>query len=270
MRIRSSYSLSCRREGMRRISQIQRGATLVVTLIILIAVSLMGVSSAHIALLGEKASRNDRDRQIAFQAAEAALLDAELDVSGSPDKGRTRSALFASNKADGFVDNCGAGTKNVYLGLCLQSGDQARIAWLAVDFLDEAPDTTRTVPYGRFTGQSFPTGFGMLPAKPPRYIIELIPYSKAGENAAIEERSYVYRITAVGFGAREGTRVMLQTVYSKEKKQHSIPAPNESDEADDAKSILSFDKHEILVPIGRLSWREITNWQELRDEAIRK
>jgi type IV pilus assembly protein PilX len=200
---------------MRGVSRGERGATLVVTLIILIAVSLMGISTAHIALLGEKSSRNDRDRQIAFQAAEAALLDAELDISGPPDGGRTRSILFASHRTDGFTDGCGAGVKNVYLGLCQHGGDQSRIAWLIVDFLDETPATMRTVPYGMFTGQAFQTGTGMLPAKPPRYIIELIPYSRAGENAAIEERSYVYRITAVGFGAREGTRVMLQTVYSK-------------------------------------------------------
>jgi type IV pilus assembly protein PilX len=215
MRICRPYRSPGLENSLRCIPRGQHGATLVVTLIILIAVSLMGVSATHIALLGEKSSRNDRDRQIAFQAAEAALLDAELDIRGSPDGGRTRSALFASHSAEGFIDGCGAGAKNIYLGLCQHSGDQSRIAWLIVDFLDEAPGTMRTVPYGMFTGQSFQTGVGMLPAKPPCYIIELIPYSQAGENAAIEARSYVYRITAVGFGAREGTRVMLQTVYSK-------------------------------------------------------
>lgn len=215
MTMPNSYPIRRLRNSLHRVLREEHGATLVVTLIILIAVSLMGVSTAHIALLGEKSSRNDRDRQIAFQAAEAALLDAELDISGSSDEGRTRSTLFVSHRADGFIDGCGAGTMNVYLGLCLHSSDQGRIAWLNVDFLDDAPATMRTVPYGMFTGQAFRTGVGMLPAKPPRYIIELIPYFKAGENAAIEERSYVYRITAVGFGAREGTRVMLQTVYSK-------------------------------------------------------
>lgn len=50
----------------------------------------------------------------------------------------------------------------------------------------------------------------------PRYIIELLPYVAAGENAELAERSYLYRITAVGFGAKDGTRVMLQTVYRKE------------------------------------------------------
>lgn len=193
-----------------------RGATLVVTLIILIAVSLIGISTAHIALLGEKSSRNDRDRKVAFQAAEAALLDAETDISQSPDQGNSRSMLFAADRTEGFVEGCSIGADSPYLGLCRQGGDSEVAAWLSVDFLDDSAKTTRTVPYGMFTGRPFETGQGMSPSRTPRYIIELMPYVAAGENAEIEHRSYLYRITAVGFGAKEGTRVMLQTVYRKE------------------------------------------------------
>ena len=65
----------------------QYGATLLVTLLMLVVVLLLGIAAAQIALQGEKSSRNDRDRQIAFQAAEAALLDAEMDIEQSPDAG---------------------------------------------------------------------------------------------------------------------------------------------------------------------------------------
>ena len=61
---------------MVRASGRQRGASLIVSLLMLVAVLVLGISAAQIALQGEKASRNDRDRQIAFQAAEAALMDA--------------------------------------------------------------------------------------------------------------------------------------------------------------------------------------------------
>lgn len=195
---------------------LQRGATLIVTLIILIAVSLIGISTAHIALLGEKSSRNDRDRNIAFQAAEAALLDAEWDISRSPDEMRSRSRLFGSHKTEGFVEGCGAGAANIYLALCWHGSSPHHSAWLAVDFLDDSPKTMKTVPYGMFTGQPFETAKGMAPARLPRYIIELIPFGAVGENAALGDQSYVYRITAVGFGSRDSTRVMLQTFYRKE------------------------------------------------------
>jgi type IV pilus assembly protein PilX len=199
-----------------RDSAAQDGATLIFTLIILIAISLVGISAAHIALLGEKSSRNDRDRKIAFQAAEATLLDAEREINQSSDQNGSRSALFASHKTAGFMGGCGSGDDNPYLGLCRHGGDGAIEPWLAVDFLDEAAASAQTVPYGKFTGQVFETGKGMSPSRTPRYIIELLPFATAGENAEIEGRSYFYRITAVGFGAKDGTRVMLQTVYHKE------------------------------------------------------
>ena len=194
----------------------QQGASLIVSLLMLIVVSLLGISGAQIALQGEKASRNDRDRQIAFQAAEAALLDAELDIEHSPDAAKSRSQLFAKNSAQGFPGEagCHAGVANVQLGLCQRAYDGAPPVWQTVNFLDDGLTSTNSVPYGRFTGQIFATGKGSLPAKVPRYVIELMSYNKQGESA--DEPSYFYRITAIGFGAREVTQVVLQTFYRKE------------------------------------------------------
>lgn len=206
------------RAGVRRSASVggQHGASLVIALLMLVAVVLLGVSAAQTALQGEKASRNDRDRQIAFQAAEAALMDAEMDIEHSPDAARTRSAIFSRRKAEGFVDGCGGGEANVFLGLCTRAAEGAAPAWLAVDFNQTAPATARSVPYGKFTGQTFQAGQGSLPVRQPRYIIELMTYNKPGESAAIGERTYFYRITAAGYGMRETTRVVLQTFYRKE------------------------------------------------------
>jgi type IV pilus assembly protein PilX len=194
----------------------QHGASLIVALLMLIAVVLLGISAAQIALQGEKTARNDRDRQIAFHAAEAALTDAETDIEHSPDATRTRSRIFSRNKADGFVDGCGAGDANIFLGLCAHAAEGMTPVWLTVDFNNVATSTARSVPYGKFTGQTFQAGQGPLPGKLPRYIIELMVYNKAGESAELAGRSYFYRVTAVGFGVRETTRVVLQTLYRKE------------------------------------------------------
>lgn len=191
----------------------QSGASLFVALIMLIAVLLLGLSGTRIALQSEKAARNDRDRQVALQAAEAALMDAELDIEGSPDAARSRSAIFGPERAEGFSADCAASASR-YLGLCLHAPDGARPAWQMVDFLDDS-FTGRSVAYGRFTGQSFQTGTGMLPARLPRYIIELMSYNKAGEAADLGGLTYFYRVTAIGFGARESTQVVLQTFYRK-------------------------------------------------------
>lgn len=189
------------------------GVALIMSLVILIVVLLLGISAAQNTLQGEKASRSDRDRQIAFQAAEAALMDAERDIEGAGPGASSRSSLFAVDRNEGFMPGCGAGIGNRYLGLCLPNADPALPVWQAVDFLDDSPQA-KSVPYGRFTGQLLPAGEGTLPARPPRYIVELLADNQAGESAEAEKH-YLYRITAVGFGARDTTQVALQTFYRK-------------------------------------------------------
>ncbi|MBS0318586.1 MAG: pilus assembly protein PilX, partial [Proteobacteria bacterium] len=75
----------------------QRGASLLVVLLILMVVTVLGLGSAQIAMMGERGARNDRDLQVAWQAADAALLDAEADMMGSG--GTTRGALFDGRNA---------------------------------------------------------------------------------------------------------------------------------------------------------------------------
>ena len=191
----------------------QYGASLVVSLLMLVVILLLGSSAAEMALQSEKASRNDRDRQVAFQAAEAGLMDAELDIENAP--ANSRSSLFAPDSRLGFVDGCGSGLGNVQLGLCNPSAAADIPVWESVDFMD-ASDNARTVPYGRFTGQSFQTSGGILPGRVPRYVIELMTYNRPGEDAGQGATTYFYRITAIGFGMRDSTQVVLQTYYRKE------------------------------------------------------
>ena len=194
----------------------ESGTTLIMTLLMLIVVLMLGTASAQMALQGEKSARNDRDHQIAFQAAEAALIDAEMDIEHSPDPLRSRSHLFTAeglqDLSDAVEGECGAGEANVLLGVCRQLQRETLPAWSKIDFLASGA-TMVSVPYGHFTGQSFQTGVGVLPVAPPRYLIEYLPYRSPGQSA--EQVEYVYRITAVGFGVRETTQVALQSFYRK-------------------------------------------------------
>lgn len=193
-----------------------RGATLIMTLMLLVVVLLLGASAARIAMQGEKSARNDRDRQIAFHAAEAALLDAEMDIEHSPDPVRSRSHLFAIEAAQDLLQlnegECGSGHGNVLLGICRQLIENALPAWQRVSLTD-ADSGAVSVGYGHFTGQALQIGVGNLPFALPRYIIEFMPYRRPGERAV--RAGYVYRITAIGFGARLSTQVVLQSFYRK-------------------------------------------------------
>ena len=195
----------------------QRGAALLMSLLIVLALLIIGVSAARSALHAERAARAERDRHIALQAAEAALADAERDIEGGSDPASARAALFATDNAIGFDPGCGKGPA-INRGLCAHEAAPAISAWQSTNLAE--PDAATSVAYGSFTAARMPTGQGALPARLPRYLIELMPFARAGEDAA-QRRGNFYRITAIGFGTRDTTRVVLQTFYLKPARQAS-------------------------------------------------
>jgi type IV pilus assembly protein PilX len=193
----------------------QRGIALVVSLVLLIMVLLLGVSAAQLSLQGEKAARSERDRNVAFLAAEDALKDAEHDVDDSSDP--VRSAAFSSG--DGFEEACGAGGGSGSAGLRIRAPASAKPVWQVVDLAGIEDGGGCTVAHGAYTGAAMPTGEGFLPFKKPRYLIERMECHQPGDDASAgASPRYCYRVTAIGFGARSETEVVLQSVFSKPEK----------------------------------------------------
>lgn len=62
----------------------QRGVTLIIVLLLLLIMTLLGLASFRSTIMQEKMSSNLLDRSIGFQAAEAALREAEAVAAGSP------------------------------------------------------------------------------------------------------------------------------------------------------------------------------------------
>lgn len=217
-----AHRFPCRPGG--RGHQEQRGAALVTALFLVLAVLMMSVSGTRASLAAVQSARHERDRHVALQAARAALLDAERDIAGAAGPASPRTAIFVAANAGAFMPGCAGSGEHA--GLCAQAAPPGVPAWQAVDLDSEA-----AVEYGRFTGASMPTGAGLLPARAPRYIVELL----AGPGL---EPSY--RITAIGFGASATTRVVLQGYYRRAG---------------------------ATAPARRLGWREIANWPELHAAA---
>ena len=69
----------------------QRGVSLVIVLVFLVTIMLLGLSAAMIGTQSEKMARNSREYNLAMQAAEAALRDAEREIASG-----TRNALIDS------------------------------------------------------------------------------------------------------------------------------------------------------------------------------
>lgn len=181
-------------------------------MLILIVVSILGVGAAQIAILGERSARNDRDYQVAWQSAEAALLDAEFDIRGDTSITAAREDLFTANNQIAFVEGCG--TSGSSKGLCLPTV-AGKPVWLQVDF---AATNTPTAEFGQFTGRSFDAGgLGVKPVRRPRYMVEALSDAEIfGDKSAKAKKKLVYRVTAMGFGPREDIQAVIQTVFRKE------------------------------------------------------
>ena len=211
----------------------QRGMSLIVILLLLVIVSMLGVASMQIAGMGEHGARNDRDVQLSLQSAEAALIDAEVDLQGPNTSNNSRTKIFKSGNAR--FPGSGCLSSGNARGLCaLETDPKEKAAWLKVDFegtADPSDGSSEFVEFGEFTGRDFKNagaaaGLGIQPALPPRYVIENVTELSASRsgmvtgqyNSALPEGGtasgeQLYRVTAMGFGPRSTTQTVLQTIY---------------------------------------------------------
>ena len=168
----------------------QNGVVLFVSVIMLLLLTIMGIVTMKSSILQEKLAAGAMDQNVAFQAAESGLRDAEIYISASV------------TPASGFSAACTA-------GLCLPS-TTATSAWAAI-----TDWTSSAIPIV-FGAQTGATPIADV-IRQPRYIIELIQSdltSCAGENVAAACGT-PYRVTSMGWGKRSATQVMLQSVFVK-------------------------------------------------------
>lgn len=195
----------------------QAGISLVVVMLILVIVSILGVAGIQVSMMAERATRNDRDMQVAWQSAEAALIDAELDIQGQPvSAANKRPEVFDRKAVDvaKFIPGCGKSGEGKSFGLCASTdGAGVKPDWLMVDFTTTGTNAP-TVGFGDFTGRPFPAGgAGLQPAAVPRYVIEIIADPSMDRTTAPKDRKYLYRVTSMGFGPNADTQAVLQMIY---------------------------------------------------------
>ncbi|WP_237772439.1 pilus assembly PilX family protein [Herbaspirillum robiniae] len=148
----------------------QRGATLVISLVMLAVILLLGTAAASLLVLDERAARNHRAHQQARLAAQAALDDACEEI-----------RLGARIDDAAFPREEGCRTDAEGRGLC--TGKPTHAGWRAAQLAGAEPGSAA---YGDFTGAR-PPGNG---AAAPRYLIERVPGG----------RETLYRASAIGFG----------------------------------------------------------------------
>ncbi|MFM9881292.1 MAG: PilX N-terminal domain-containing pilus assembly protein [Burkholderiaceae bacterium] len=186
----------------------ERGASLIMVMIILTIVSMLGIAGIQLSINSERGARNDRDIQLAWQGAEAGLIDAEFDIFG-PVASSRRAIFTPTTNLQAFVAGCGTlGNSN---GLC-SVATTGRPAWVDVNF-DTNGSAAQTTAFGTFTGRTFAAGGpGVQPARAPRYVIEPIR-DPNDRDLGNPNPAYVYRVTAMGFGTRADIQAVVQMIY---------------------------------------------------------
>lgn len=218
----------------------QRGLALIIVMIFLSAITGITIWAVRQSLMGEGMARNQLDLEVARQAAEAALRDAERDImnltAGTlPNASCSRGLVTPPLGMQGFTENCDK-------GLCLISSDiYATANWTTGaaanaepwwpqgkggqwnnDFspgvsasgkpsrqpvnTDNCSTFVGAVPLGTYTGAAPVTGVAVQP----EYLIE---YFNRASSITLKPAAH-YRITARGFGYTQRTQVVLQTIYA--------------------------------------------------------
>ncbi len=168
----------------------ERGSALIVSLLILLLMSIIGVSAMRGTINEERMAGNLRDRSLAFEAAESALRDGE--------------SYVLNNTITQFTDDC----QN---GFCTYASGSDSPRW---------KDTTLSVWSTSGKHQMATAVEGVKTA--PEFIVEEIPIPAnkgpgqslvQGFSAAATSKGY--SITARGTGATDDAVVILQSVYRK-------------------------------------------------------
>ena len=168
-----------------RLPHVQRGASLIVSLILLAVIALLVVYGAHPLLTEQKIASNQNDRTLAFQLAELGLKAGE--------------SYVATNKptSSSFVAACTG-------GLCLPSQSAGGTnAWERSNVFTGTYANSLQCSTCTITGETL---------QKPRYTIELLD-SNYNDAVTGTSGASLYRITSRAWGRNANTQVTLQSYY---------------------------------------------------------
>jgi len=161
----------------------QSGVVLVISLIMLLLLTMIGVTSMQVTALEEKMAGNSKDKNTAFQAAEAALRDAEIDI-----------------RTSGRISGVTGMTNTCTNGLCFFAGATISNIW------EDTAKVANATSYGTFTPAANIAGLSAQP----EYLIVGAKFWPPGASSW----KYIYTTTVIAQGGLNTTRTILQSVYA--------------------------------------------------------
>ena len=163
----------------------QRGSVLVVGLVFLAVMTAIVLSVMRSSTLEERMASNSRNAQIALQAAEAIVRDAEATAFAAAPLAPFDDALFVADCTGGY---------------CATNTSTTTPLWQSVNWSSNA----KTRP---FSGNTTVSGV----ASQPRYVIEVLPPVDQGVPGQICPMM-MFRITGRGVG-QDGSEMFVESMY---------------------------------------------------------
>jgi type IV pilus assembly protein PilX len=199
----------------------QQGAVLIVSLVLLLILTIVGISGMKMTSLEERMSGNYKDNEMAFQAAEAALVEAENFLENT---NLTTADFYtdpACSSTNCFKSDCTGGSVNsTNGGLCFTGEFTVSSEPVNSCELDNSKpweDMTRWTTAAQVANATTLTGL----AADARFIIEFRCFTvrddsnSTADPSILAQWALLFRITALANGGTTDSRVMLQSTYKK-------------------------------------------------------
>lgn len=168
----------------------QQGALLVTSLVFLVIMTLIGVTAMRTAVLDEKMASNFRCSKIAFEAAEASILNAERDI--------------IANLVVPLVSFDGNRSSDGHAGRYWLTENEPSVSSLFSVANWDAPGASAPYP-SNISGISLQ----------PRWLTKVLAIDGPLNLSMEGETGVVFRTTARGTGCTDESVVMVRTIYRK-------------------------------------------------------
>jgi len=200
-----------------RIAKKQQGVVLIVALVLLLVLTVAGISAIRLANVEERMTGNFGDRNVAFQAAEGALRQAEQFIQ---DKNFPDDSFYNTcTGADCFEDGC---TEGLCFSGSFAAGNDCLLTFPPSPS-EEVFQKSDVWEDGSGQYKEITDGLDNVTT---RYIIEFRCYAArdaATSSATLDANKYsrtlwepMYRITAFSVGRSQSARVLLQSTFRRD------------------------------------------------------
>ena len=179
----------------------QQGTALIISLVLLIMLTLLGITSMSNTVLEQRMAGNSQDKQTSFSFAEIGLREGEALAFNTFPARRTTN--------DGVYDHHNGGFLTADNGVSLTADPSG--------FFDTPPATEGVI---TFTGENVSGGSTISyttdqTAQTPQYVLEDLGKNPGHDQGRKLPKVTRYRVTSRGFGLAQTTQTFLQSTVGK-------------------------------------------------------